>query len=171
MCRSRQVGIAGSLRGSRRYDFFPLPGQEGGQGGWSKRFLNTRLGVTIPLDETGRERRESRPGRGLGLADPEHRPAADRALPTRGRPPVLQRNGLRVRDVSVGAALQAVDLHANLQGGMGVSAGFGGRIHCREAKPSGAYGLLYWQSVAGTSPCPGPESLERAWHLTLDGES
>ena len=29
--QSRLVGIAGSLRVSLRYDFFPLPGQEGGQ--------------------------------------------------------------------------------------------------------------------------------------------
>ncbi len=30
--QSRSVGIAGSLRVSLRYNFFPLPGQEGGQG-------------------------------------------------------------------------------------------------------------------------------------------
>ena len=46
-CTEGRSPFAGSLRVSLSYKFFPLPGEEGGQGGWSKGFFNILLGQVV----------------------------------------------------------------------------------------------------------------------------
>jgi len=43
-CTEGQSPFVGSLRVSLRYNFFPIPGEEGGSGGWSKGFFSSLLG-------------------------------------------------------------------------------------------------------------------------------